>query len=179
MPTTYTLADADVKDLLARPIARRFPRLAGAEVRVGVLMARNPDGHPLKRGGYPVLAMIRPVPLKDRLTKGYDAELVVDAADYERLRPRQRESLLAHELRHLDTVDRVKDRGDEDDDRVTWKTDDLGRPKLRGVPGDWNAGDGFVANVAEYGSDAIEYELLSRCKGRADRARAEGERGAP
>ena len=31
MPTTYTLAGADVKDLLARLIARRFPRLAGAD----------------------------------------------------------------------------------------------------------------------------------------------------
>lgn len=178
MPTTYTLADADVKGLLARLIERHFPRLRDAEVRVGVLMARNPDGPPLKRGGHAVLAMIKPVPLKDRLTKGYDAELVIDAADFERLRPRQQESTLAHELRHIDTIDRGDDEGgDEDDDRVTWKTDDLGRPKLRSVPGDWQAGDGFAANVAEYGLDAIEYENLSRCRARAEQSRRSGEAG--
>lgn len=171
MPTTYTLADPDVLSLVSRVMKRRYPRLAKAEVAVGVLMARNDDGPAIKRNGYEVLACIKPVPLKDRLTKEYDAELVIDGAEYEKLRPRQQEALVAHELAHIDTVDD----DESDDETVTWKTDDLGRPKLKSVPGDWHAGDGFADVVAEYGTDAIEFELLSRCKARADRARHEGE----
>ena len=170
MPTTYSMADADVTNLLAEVMARRHPRLHEAGVKVGVLMARNPDGPALKRGGYEVLAMIKPVPLKDRLTKSYDAELVIDDGEYLRLRPRQQESLLAHELSHIDTVDLTPaERRGRDDEEVTWKTDDLGRPKLVSVPGDWNAGDGFAAVVAEYGEDAeaIDQEQA------ADNARAD------
>jgi hypothetical protein len=50
-------------------------------------------------------------------------------------------------------------------------------PKLKSVPGDWIAGDGFKAVVAEYGTDAIEYEMLARCKARADAAKRAGELG--
>jgi hypothetical protein len=179
MPTTFSMADADVVNLIARVMARRYPRLHDAGVKVGTLLARNPDGPPIKSGGYEVLATIKPVPLKDRLTKGYDAELLIDGGEYERLRSRQQEALIAHELAHIDTVDltpaELKAR--EGDDSVTWKTDDLGRPKLKSVPGDWIAGDGFKAVVAEYGTDAIEYEMLARCKARADAAKRAGELG--
>jgi hypothetical protein len=179
MPTTYTMADTDVTNLLLRVMARRCPRLHDAGVKVGVLMARNPDGPPLKRGGYEVLAMIKPVPLKDRLTKGYDAELVIDGGEYERLRGRQQEALLAHQLAHIDTIDLTpaEMRAREQDETVTWKTDDLGRPKLKSVPGDWQAGDGFKQVVAEYGSDAIEYENIARCRAKADAAKRAGELG--
>lgn len=175
--TTYTLADTDVTNLLARVMALRFPRLADAGVKVGVLLARNADGPALKRNGYEVLAMIKPVPLKDRLTKGYDAELVIDGGEYERLRERQQESLLHHELSHIDTVDLTpaEMKAREEDESVTWKTDDLGRPKLKGVPGDWHCGDGFEQTVAIYGGDAIEYENIRRCQRRADAARAAGD----
>lgn len=178
MPTTYTLADLDVTNLLARVMARRYPRLHDAGVKVGVLMARNPDGPAIKRNGYAVLGHIKPVPLKDRLTKGYDAELVIDAREYEDLRPRQQEAFIAHELRHIDTIDRDGE-AEEDDDTdtlATWKTDDLGRPKLKSVPGDWGDSDGFEDVVAEYGDDAIEYEILARCKSRADAAKRRGQR---
>jgi hypothetical protein len=173
MPTTYTLADADVTNLLYRVMSQRHPRLADAEVKVGILMARNADGPALMRGGYETLGYIKPVPLKDRLTKGYDAELVIDAATYENLRSRQQESFLSHELSHINTIDD----DESQDERVTWKTDDLGRPKLKSVPGDWNAGDGFAQNIAHYGADAIEYEIIARCKSRADQARRAGETG--
>lgn len=126
-----------------------------------------------------MLAHIRPVPLKDRLTKEYDAELVIDGAEYEQLRPGQREALLDHMLSGIDTVDRGEDDPDEDQgegaSKVTWRVDDLGRPKLKTVIGDWHAGPGYAEVVARHGTDAIEYELLSRCKARADAARREGQ----
>lgn len=177
MPTTYSKADPDVINAMLRAMAKYHPRLHDAQVRVGVLMAHNPDGPAIKHGGYPALACIRPVSLKDRLSKGYDAEMLIDFSAYLDLRPGQQEALMDHELSHIDTVDLSPDERaarDEGDD-VTWKTDDLGRPKLRSVKGDWSAGDGFAAVVARHGADAIEFENIARCRSRAEAARREGE----
>lgn len=144
-----------------------------------VLFASNPDGPAVKRGGYPALATIKPLPLKDRVMKEGDALLVIDESEWYELKPAQRVALLDHELSHIDTIDR--DESDPNEDRgegaskVTWKTDDIGRPKLKSVKGDWNAGDGFAAVVARHGASAIEFENLSRCKSAADRAKREGE----
>lgn len=175
MPTTYSIADPDVTDLLARVMARYHPRLNDAGVKVGVLFAHNSDGPAIKKGGYEVLACVKSVSLKDRLTKGYDAELLIDGGDYERLREGQRAALCDHVLSQLDTIDRGED-DEGDGDLVSWKTDDIGRPKLRAVPGNWHAGVGFNAVIARHGSDAIEYENLSRCKAHADAARRQAER---
>lgn len=179
MPTTYTMADADVKNLVTRVIAARFPRLHDAQCRIGVLLAHNGDGPAIKHHGYAVLACIKPVALKDRLTKGYDAEMLIDAAEFRELRERQQEATIAHELSHIDTVplsDKELKAARQDGSEVTWKTDDLGRPKLTSVPGDWASSDGFDEVVADYGDDAIEYVLLDKAKRRADRARDEERR---
>lgn len=179
MPTSYSLADADTRNELARVMARYHERLYAAQVRVIVLFARNPDGPAVKSGGYPALACIKPLPLKDRVVKDGDALLVIDEGEWYELKPAQRVALLDHELSHLDTIDR--DGSDPNEDRgegaskVTWKTDDIGRPKLKSVKGDWNIGDGFAAVVARHGQNAIEYENISRGKHRADAARREGE----
>lgn len=171
MPTTYCLPDPDVTNVMLRVMAAHHPRLHDAGVKVGILLAHNADGPAVKHGGYPALACIKPVALKDRVTKGYDAEMVIDASAYLDLRPGQQEALMDHELSHLDTVDlppdqmKARDAGDE----VSWKTDDLGRPKLRSIKGDWSAGDGFAAVIQRHGPDAIEFENL---------ARREGERGS-
>lgn len=179
MPTTYQLADADVTDLLARWMRLEHPRLRDAGVKVGVLMAYNPDGPALKRNGYEVLAMIRPVPLKDRVTKGYDAELLIDERKWRDLRDEHRAAAVDHELSHIDTIDlspeQLKAARREDSAAPTWKLDDLGRPKLRSVPGDWDAGDGFKTVVRRHGAFAVEYLNLANAKGKADAARKEGE----
>lgn len=179
MPTTYSLADPDVRNELASVMARYHERLYAAQVRVAVLMARNPDGPAVKHGGYPALATIKPLPLKDRVLKDADALLVIDEGEWYELKPAQRVALLDHELSHIDTIDR--DESDPNEDagegasKVTWKTDDIGRPRLKSVKGDWNAGDGFAAVVARHGASAVEFKNLSRCNSAADRARREGE----
>ncbi len=181
MPTTYTLADDDVLTLVAAAMRRNHPRLHEAKVRVGVLMAANPDGPAIKRNGYPVIAQIKIVSLKDRLSKGYDAELLIDQHDWEEFQDEHRQALADHELSHIDTVDlspsQLRAARQEDAKCPTWKLDDLGRPKLRTVPGDWDAGDGFSAVVARHGAYAVEYVNLTRAKSRADAARSAGERG--
>ena len=52
--------------------------LAQAGVRLGIVMAYNPEGAPIKSGGYEALAQVKIVSLKDRVSKGYDAELLID-----------------------------------------------------------------------------------------------------
>lgn len=174
MATTYSAAGDDVVALLAGVMKDSHDDLHAAGVRVGVLMAENPDGDAVKRGGYAVLAMIKPVPLKDRLTKGFDAELVIDLRGWNGLSREGRPALLDHELSHLAVV-KLKPKElarlrHDDPNAPWWKTDDLGRPRLRSVPGDWNAGDGFKAVVERHGRSTVEFLNLDSCYSRAKAA---------
>lgn len=160
-------------------IGQYHPRLAEAGVRVGIMVAYNPDGDALTHGGYPAAATMKVVKLKDRVTKGYDAEMSVDERVWRDLSAAQRLALLDHELSHIDTVDvpekQLKELRGENPAAVAWKVDDIGRPKLRSVPGNWNVGDGFAQVVARHGLDAIEYRNIAHAKASADQARAAGE----
>lgn len=117
--------------------------------------------------------------LKDRITKGYDAEMSVDERVWRDLTDEQRLALLDHELSHIDTIDipekQLKELRGDDPNAVSWKTDDIGRPRLRSVPGDWNTGDGFTQVVARHGIHAVEYRNIAHAKASADQARAAGE----
>lgn len=168
MATTYADADPDTLNVVARAMRLWHPTLAEAGVRVGVLMASNPDGDAIKHGGYPVLACIKPVGLKDRLPKEYDAELLIDEGVWNTLREEQRLSLVDHELSHVALVPVPPKQRSDEPGEPWWKLDDLGRPKLKSVPGDWMAGDGFKAVVERHGKNAIEYLNLSGAKTKAD-----------
>lgn len=172
MPTTFSLADPDVVNLVGEVMAEFHPALAEAGVRVGVLMAANPDGVAIKHGGYPVLACVKVVPLKDRLTKGYDAEMLIDLGEWAQMTDRHHRAVIDHELSHLVRVANTKADAEEGD--VPWATDDLGRPKLKTRNGDWAAGDGFAAVVARHGEFAAEYLNLEKAKALADAARSSG-----
>ena len=182
MATTYQIADGGVIDRLDRVMLQHHPRLRDAGVRVGVLFALNPAGPAIKSGGYAVLACIKIVSPKDRVTKGIDAELLIDERAWGELREGQQVATLDHELSHIDLKNGwaapVVDEGGNPtgDTEFKFETDDLGRPKLVSVPGDWNGGDGFAAVVARHGADAVELLNLSRCQAFAAEARRRGER---
>lgn len=181
MPTTYQLADAEVLDLLAEVMGEHHPQLAEAKVRVAVVMASNPDGPAIKQAGYPALAKIKVVSLKDRVTKGRDAELLVDEREWYDFHHKHRLALLDHELSHLTLVmlppDKLRAARSDDPDAPAWALDDLGRPKLKTVNGDWNPGDGFMAVVARHGEFAIEFLNLSRAWARAKAAAEQSSAG--
>lgn len=151
MPT-YGLPDDDVIQLLNAVMEKNHRPLHLAEVRVGVLMT-----HDLKHGGYPAYATIKVVPLKDRLTKEYDAELVIDRGEWEHLRHKHRKALIDHELSHLAVAKFVERESEDGEISCTFATDDLGRPKLKLVKGDWNGSDGFREVVKRNGDWAIEF----------------------
>jgi hypothetical protein len=131
-------------------------------VQLGVLMAINGDGPAVKHGGYPAMATIRVVPLKDRVTKEYDAELLIDEKEWNQLKPEHRLALCDHELTHLELATE-KESGEV-------KRDDLGRPKLKTRKGDWNGGDGFAEVVERHGDFAVEFLNAQRAFTRAKAA---------
>lgn len=184
MPTTYRKADDRVLALLVKVMQKHHRDLLDAGVLVGVLMASNPDGDAVKHGGYPAFATIKVVSLRDRVSKGTDAELLIDEEKWEELRAAQQIALLDHELSHLKLKKSwrsaiLKDGEPTDETELKFETDDLERPKLKTVPGDWNVGDGFRAVVARHGTDAIEFENIARGRAAAESARRAGERGEP
>lgn len=177
MPTTYAppLPADPVLPLLAHCMERWHERLHKAKVRVGILWALNEDGPALKHGGYPVLAKIKPASLELRVISrmyggdGFDALLKIDEEQYRDLDDDSKAALLDHELAHLDTVEK------DVDGRTVLQRDDIGRPKLRTVEGDWNGGDGFTAVIARHGEWAIELISARRAWGYAKAALEEVE----
>lgn len=176
MPTTYRLCDPtdEIPELLARVMERHHPNLHTAGVKVGVLLAYNAEGDAVTHGGYPALATMKPCNARERASKDYDCELVVDEIAYRDLRDRQRAALLDHELSHVAlvplSVKELQAAQAYDAAAPWWKLDDTGRPKLKSVKGDWMAGDGFAAVIERHGEHAAEFLNLERCWRRAEQA---------
>ncbi len=177
MAVFFGLPDEDVTALAAKVLNQWHPDLRDLGVRVQLLFAVSDTDTPaVKHGGYPALATVRIVPLKDRLTKGYDAEMLVCRTNWQDMSGPQRMALLDHELSHIDPVKKeVKQpKGYEGEPQYFTPLDDLGRPKLKLKPGDWCAGDGFADVVARHGDAAAEFEGLRRAWRQAERAAANG-----
>lgn len=172
MSTTFSDPDDAALALRDRAMRDWHPRLAGAGVRVGMVFASNPDGGAVTHAGYPAVAAMKVVSLKDRLKKLYDAELVIDLSWWEEdgNTDAHRLALLDHELSHLD----LRKWGSTAGGELWFSRDDLGRPKLRTVKGSWNAGDGFEKVVRRHGDFAVEFHNLRHCYLRAVAARDAG-----
>lgn len=168
MATTYSVADPTVFEVVAGRVAAAHADMADAGVRFGVLFAYNPGRPAVRHGGYPAAAVVRLVPQKDRVTKGFDAEIVIDQNVWGELSPRQRLALVAHELRHVRLVRK------EQNGILRVQLDDCGRPKLRLAPGDWSGGDGFSDIVAEFGQDSLEHRTARHVWAKADGAEKRG-----
>lgn len=153
MPTTFSDPDFDTLDLLSRTMERHHQKLYLAHVRVGVILATNPDGPAITIGRYPSLSKMSVVSLKDRLKKNYDAELVLDAAWWESdtTRDEHRAALIDHDLCYLELAEHWMDEGG-----FQCKRDDLDRPKLKIRKGDWFVGPGFYEVCRRHGDYAHE-----------------------
>jgi hypothetical protein len=158
MPVTYQLArdaqDGEATIELLREVAEAYhPDLCLHGVTYDVLFALAPRddngmvvGDPLKKNGVPALALVRVVGLADR-TKGMaDVEIRLDGERWPELSEAVKRATLDHELTHLALS------FDSDEDL---KRDDLGRPRLRLRPHDWELG-GFDWVVSRHRGDAVE-----------------------
>lgn len=181
----FSLPDDAANALLVKAVETWHPDLAENKVRVQMLFAdTDGDGPAVRHGGYPAIATIRVVPLRDRLTKGYDAEMLVSRPDWDLMTAKHKLALLDHELSHLEVirkeVKQPRGRGRPRKDEVVEKEyvvafDDLGRPKLKLRKGDWNAGDGFSEVVYRHGDYAAEFGNITRAYAAAYAAKEEGE----
>lgn len=169
MATSY-VRDTAVEEMVRERIKEAHEDMNRHGVRVCVLMATSDKGHAVKHGGYAANATVSVVPLKDRVTKGYDAEIIIDQTAWDGFRPRQRLALIAHEVNHL----RLVRKKDKFSGMLVVQTDDIGRPKLKTVPGDWNAGDGFRTIVREFGDDAVEFANIRSAWAFAEQAAKDG-----
>lgn len=167
MATTYQLPNADdgLPDLLHQVMRAHRPELHRFQVKVSVLLAAadGEDEPALAHKGVKVVARVRVVPLMYRVLGAGDALLEIDARDWRAMRPERRLALLHHELCHLEVI--------TDKETGRPKRDDIGRPKLRTVPGDVTPPDGFGEVIYAHGDDALEFEGWRRAMGYAEASR--------
>lgn len=158
MGKTFQNCDDDVSRLAAQAITKYMRELSEYGVRVFyqfVYAARDertgePKGTALTHGGYPADAVIKINSLQARVEGLADATVRIDGDKWKDMTDREREALLAHELRHLELVT---------DDEGNVQTDDAGRPRLRLRPHD--AQVGVFYDVAEwYGKDAADAKAV-------------------
>lgn len=179
--TTFSTAEPELASLLAEVMETNHRPLHDAGVRVGVVLAESDSGPAVKHGGYPALATMKVVSLKDRVHKSIDAEMTIDLKRFEKLPRAKQVAVLDHELSHIAlkkySYRPVKDRYGEPtgEDEIAYDLDDMNRPKLVSVKGDWNAGDGFESVVRRHGTNAVEFLNIAEAKALANRAKASGE----
>jgi len=168
--TTYWKADDSIHNILSELITNYHPDIDESQAKICILFAARVKGPAVKHGGYPAFATVKINSLKDRVMKGFDAEILIDATEWRKSNPTQQRALLDHELSHIE-VKRKKpvknkkskesDDGDNDGSSQTVAkeeimTDDIGRPKLATKKADWNVGDGFASIVRRYGENSVE-----------------------
>ncbi len=162
MATTYDTATDDVFEIVNRIIKQYHPDLAETQCKIGVIFASNEDGPAIKVHGSAALACIQVVSAKRRPHCEYDAEITIDASEWNnKLIPAQHDALIDHELSHLKRKEHSEKKlarlRKEDPDAVAWKLDSLGRPMLGTVPADFTPGDAFTAVIARHGLAAVEF----------------------
>jgi hypothetical protein len=149
---TYERASKETEKQVARVMKRYHSALEEAGVTVDVLMAyarRDGNGDPvgaaLKLAGYQCIGTIRIIGTKDRAAGRRDTELLLDGDRFTELSGEEQDSVIDHELTHLEL--KVGDDG--------LRHDDLGRPKLRLRLHDHQFG-WFDEIVRKHARDSIE-----------------------
>jgi hypothetical protein len=156
----YEKAEPHVYARAEMLIEQFHPHLQKAELTLDILMATNENGDAVTHGGYPALAVVRIVNLKDRVKGMADAEITIDAKAYQNMTDQQRNALLDHELTHLQVVY---------DDHHIMKTDDIGRPRLKLKKHDYQFG--WFREIAErhgkHSPEVYQAKILWEADGQA------------
>lgn len=150
---TYTPADSDVLDRVARLMAAHHGMLVDYKVRIDCLFAHPdldedgvPKGPPVTLNGYTCMAKVKITSAKDRAKGCGDAEIIIDHDAYQDLTDAERDALIDHELQHLES---------------NGEYDDMGRPKLKMRLHDHSFG-WFDIIVAMHGRAALEFQQAER-----------------
>lgn len=161
---TYDKASPETVAFVTQRIEEWFPDLVDCEVAIDVLMAygRRGEGGELascaiKNHGYPALATIRVLGLKDRAAGRGDVEMLIDGDHWQGMGPAKRAALIDHELYHLAVQW-------QDEEQRAPKSDDLGRPRLKLRKHDFEIG-GFHAIAKRHKEHAPEVEAVREALG--------------
>ena len=164
MGTVYWKADASIVAFIDNVMENYHQDLHINKVKIGTIMAMSSSEETtaLKLHGYPVAAMVKIVPLKDRITKEYDVEMLVDAALWKESSIKRKTALIDHELSHL-AVKRKKPEKPKKGEPVKESGnlgevvyDDIGRPVVKTVKADYNVGDGFLHVIQRHQEESFE-----------------------
>lgn len=150
----FERAPAEVGQIVDRMMDRYHPQLRDAGVTITCLMAfpttdKNGDnsGPPLKHQGYPALAIVKVIGLKERTDGRSDAEICIDGDAWMLRSEAEKDALVDHELEHLEL---------KTDKNGALVRDDLERPKLKIRRHDFQAGF-FDSIVRRHGRAAPEW----------------------
>lgn len=170
----------DVLNAIKRITNKYHPALAETGCNIGGVFASNETGPAVKLHGVAALATIQAVSAKRRPNCEHDAEITIDASEWNALSPQQQDALIHHELGHLKRKEHSAKKLDklrkENPDCPAWQIDNLGRPKLGTVPADFSPGDAFHSTIAIFGPAAIEFVGAKKFADFARDAMAEYER---
>lgn len=171
-------ANADIHALVAKTMKDWHPDLIKAQVKIGVIMAlaARETQPALKENGHQVEGTIKIVSPKDRISKNYDAEMLLDGDEWTSDRPEHKVAKIDRLLCRLEMKKpkpkkkkhKAAVHGSEEEtaqhEEPEFETDDGGRPKLKIRKGDWNSGYGFRDVVLRHGNFAPEIKLLNEAK---------------
>ena len=150
----YQLADESVYEVLKTACDTYHTKLAKLNVRFGVIMVSSvdkdgePDGKPALKSssGHPAAAKVGLVSAKDKLSKNYDVEILIDLTVWGEMDDKKRFAVLDHEMTHVEIV--------EDKDGHA-KIDDNGAPKLKLIPDQFHLW-GFLEIAQRHGLSSSE-----------------------
>lgn len=123
----------------------------GEFVRIAIFLVFQGDGSDepavTAHGGWPAYAKIGVIPLKQRVDKRADVEIIIDKDKWDNaLTEPQQMALLDHEIEHIEF---------QKDDVGAIKTDDIGRPKIKLKLEDYRL-SGFRSVARRHGEHALE-----------------------
>lgn len=170
MGTTYWKADERVRNQVYGVMEKYHHELYQHKVNIAIIFAMSSDeeGSALKHHGYPAAATVKIIALKDRVTKDHDAEMMIDAEFWKSSDDSKRIALIDHELSHL-ALKRKKPEKPRKGQPVEKDADpqgeviydDLNRPALKTVKGDYNVGDGFMKVIQRHQTASVETDNLN------------------
>ncbi len=108
------------------------------------------ESAPLKKNGYPCVALIKIVGLADRVAGLSDVMLKIDAEKWKEMSMKQKDALIDHELTHLIV------KTDKDGNA---KRDDQDRPKLQMKRHDYELGI-FTDVIRRHERDSVDYQAF-------------------
>lgn len=181
MPSIFIPADAKTEALVELAVKNWHPDLLKTETKIGTLLvlAGSENQPALKENGHQVDGTIKIVAPKDRVSKKFDVEMLIDGDEWRNDDQATRLAKVDHLLSRLE-IRRRKPKKNKKKHRdnpaaahgtnaeqqahseTEFQVDGEGRPRLCIRKGDWNAGYGFRTVVARHGKLAPEARNAAR-----------------